>query len=123
MRKRLSQLLGFCLASCLFGASAGTVAGDANPASLETKAPADVSGKADRIYIIPVREEIGSAVLYIIRRGLKEAIEQKADAVILDMKTPGGSLGATLEIMEAITKFPGTTITFVNNEAMSAGAF
>jgi membrane-bound serine protease (ClpP class) len=80
-------------------------------------------GHALGVYDFPVREHIGSAVLYIIRRGIKEAIEQKADAVILDMKTPGGSLGTTLEIMEAIAKFPGTTITYVNNEAMSAGAF
>jgi membrane-bound serine protease (ClpP class) len=39
------------------------------------------------------------------------------------MKTPGGSLDSTLEIMEAIAKFPGTTITYINDEAMSAGAF
>ncbi len=76
-----------------------------------------------RVYVIPVREAIGSAVHYIIRRGLKEAIEQQADAVVLDMKTPGGALDSTLEIMEALAKFPGTTITYINTEAMSAGAF
>jgi membrane-bound serine protease (ClpP class) len=76
-----------------------------------------------RVYVIPVRDQIGSAVLYVVRRGLKEAIEAKADAVILDMKTPGGALDSTLEIMEAIEKFPGATYTYINNEAMSAGAF
>lgn len=76
-----------------------------------------------RIYVIPVREQIGSPVLYIVRRGLKEAIEQHASAVILDMKTPGGALDTTFEIMEALAKFPGKTITYVNNEALSAGAF
>ncbi len=85
--------------------------------------PALAPKQVERVYVIPVQDEIASPVLYIIRRGLKEAIEQKADAVIFDMKTPGGSLGTTLEIMEAIAKFPGVTITYVNNEAMSAGAF
>jgi len=70
-----------------------------------------------------VREEVDSPLLFIIRRGLKEAIEQNAGVVVLDMKTPGGSLGTTFEIMEALAKFPGTTITFVNDEALSAGAF
>ena len=62
-------------------------------------------------------------MLYIIRRGLKEAIDQKADVVVLDMKTPGGALDVTFDIMEALAKFPGQTITFVNTEAISAGAF
>jgi len=41
----------------------------------------------------------------------------------LDMETPGGSLGVTFEILEALDKFPGQMATFVNKEAISAGAF
>ncbi len=73
--------------------------------------------------VIPVREQIATPVLYIIRRGLKEAIEQKVDSVILDMETPGGQLDVTFDILKAIEKFPGKTVTYVNREAMSAGAF
>ena len=76
-----------------------------------------------RVMVIPVREAIDSPVLYILRRGLKEAIEQKMDAVILDMDTPGGSLGTTFEILEALEKFEGQTITYINKDAVSAGAF
>ncbi len=76
-----------------------------------------------RVVVIPVREQIDSPMLFVIRRGLKQAIEDKADLVVLDMKTPGGALDSTFEIMEAIGKFPGQTLTFVNNEAISAGAF
>ena len=74
-------------------------------------------------YVIPVRDEIAKPTLYIIRRGLKEAIEQKADLVVLDMKTPGGALDVTFDIMEALGKFPGRTATFVDDQALSAGAF
>jgi membrane-bound serine protease (ClpP class) len=70
-----------------------------------------------------VRDEINAATLFVVRRGLKEAIAAHADAVVLDMKTPGGALGSTFEIMEGLAKFSGTTITYVNTEAMSAGAF
>jgi membrane-bound serine protease (ClpP class) len=87
-------------------------------------APALVAPEAKkRIVVIPVREQIDSPQLFIIRRGLKQAIEDKADVVLLDMKTPGGALDVTFEIMEALAKFPGQTITYVNPEAISAGAF
>ena len=75
------------------------------------------------VVVIPVRDEIASPVLYILRRGLKEAIADQADVVVLDMKTQGGALDVTFDIMEAMAKFPGQTITYVNSEAMSAGAF
>ena len=76
---------------------------------------------------IPVRDQIGPPILDILRRGLKDAIRDKADLVILDMDTPGGELGVTLEIMEEIIenleKFDGKIITYVNDEAISAGAY
>ena len=75
------------------------------------------------VWVIPVRDGIDKPILYVLRRGLKEAIAQKADVVVLDMETPGGRLDVTFEIMEALGKFPGTTLTFVNKEAVSAGAF
>lgn len=79
--------------------------------------------KPKMVYVIPVQDQIAKPVFYILRRGLKEAIDQKADAVLLDMNTPGGELGVTFDIMEALGKFPGETLTYVDKEAMSAGAF
>ena len=94
------------------------------PAVAETAPAAPAPGGAKRrVVVIPVREQVDSPLLFIIRRGLKEAIETKADAVVLDMKTPGGALDVTFEIMEALAKFPGETITFVDDQAISAGAF
>ena len=102
------------------------VAGSAAPAVSPIPADAVVPAIATtpkRVVVIPVEGEIASPVLYILRRGLKEAIDEKADAVVLDMKTPGGALNVTFEIMEALGKFPSETVTYVNNEAISAGAF
>jgi membrane-bound serine protease (ClpP class) len=76
-----------------------------------------------RVVVIPLREEIAEPQLYILRRGLKDAISQHADAVVLDLKTPGGAIDVTLEMMEALARFPGLTIAYVDNEAMSAGSF
>ncbi|MDB6114343.1 MAG: hypothetical protein JWQ83_1251 [Lacunisphaera sp.] len=112
MSKPVALLVAFLAAFLSAGAAIPMVA----------RATATPGGKK-LVYVIPVREEINRPTLYILRRGLKEAIEQKADVVVLDMNTPGGELGVTFDIMEALDKFPGLTVTFVNKEALSAGAF
>jgi membrane-bound serine protease (ClpP class) len=75
-----------------------------------------------KVVVIPVQDQISQPLLYIVRRGLKQAIDNDVQLVVLDMDTPGGSLAVTLEIMEALDKFPGQKVTFVNAEAISAGA-
>ncbi|MBA3849122.1 MAG: hypothetical protein C0502_03900 [Opitutus sp.] len=109
------------LLACWIGAAAAPwlMAQEAAAPKAEPPAPA----RRGVAYVIPVREEIAKPTLYIIRRGLKEAIEQKADLVVFDMKTPGGALDVTFDIMEALGKFPGRTATFVDDQALSAGAF
>ncbi|MEO7415233.1 MAG: NfeD family protein [Opitutaceae bacterium] len=115
MRKKFFQALGFCLV--FSGVSRAADIGRVLPP------PATIASREVQVVAIKVHEQIGSAILYIVRRGVKEAIAAKADVVVFDIKTPGGALDSTFEIMEAIAQFPGTTIAFVNNEAMSAGAF
>ncbi len=75
-----------------------------------------------KVVVIPVRAEIANPELYILRRGLKEAMDQKVDTIVLDMETPGGRLDITFEMLKALEKFPGKTVTYVNREAISAGA-
>ena len=95
-------------------------------ATLSMKMAINVTSKTTA-YQIPIRDQIGNPILDILRRGLKDAIRTEADLVILDMDTPGGELGITLEIMEEIIenleKFQGKIITYVNDEAISAGAY
>ena len=74
------------------------------------------------VVIIPVRTQIAKPALFVLRRGLKEAIEQNVDTIVLDMDTPGGALNVTFDILLALEKFPGKTVTYVNREAISAGA-
>lgn len=119
------------LAIGLASAAEPAPAAAAEKAATEAPPPASPAGAVEaridaspaRVVVIPVREQIAKPVLYILRRGLKQAIESKADIVVLDMKTPGGALDVTFEIMEALGRFPGRTVTYVNDEAISAGAF
>ena len=112
MPRQLSRFLFAAFATMLIvaGARAGTPAA-ATPA------------KEAVVFVIPVNGEIADPVFYILRHGLKEAIAQKADLVVLDMHTLGGSAATALDMMEVLNKYPGATLTYVNNQAMSAGAF
>jgi len=86
-----------------------------------------LTGAAERaerkVYVIPIREEISTPLTYLVRRGVKQAMEAKADLLVLDMDTNGGRLDATEEILAALGQFKGQTVTFVNRKAFSAGAF
>jgi len=84
--------------------------------------PSDHSAPPAKVVVIPVRAQIAKPELYILRRGLKQAIENKVDTIILDMKTPGGSAAVTLEMMEMLDRYEGRKLTYVNDEAGSAGA-
>ena len=75
------------------------------------------------VYVIPINEAINQPNLFVLRRGLKEAIRKKADMVLLDMDTPGGRLDICLEMMEMLDYFEGATATYINPDAISAGAF
>lgn len=108
-RRVFSLLLGGVLLTGSEGVAAPT-----NPPSLS------LGGK---VYILPIREDIMPPLVYVVRRGVKEAMEAKADALILDMNTDGGRVDVTEEIIEIISKFKGPTFTYVNDRAFSAGAF
>jgi membrane-bound serine protease (ClpP class) len=90
----------------------GVVSAGAEPPAVPTK----------KVVVIPIREAIAKPELYILRRGLKEAIADGVETVVLDMETPGGALNVTFEMLKALEKFPGKTVTYINREAISAGA-
>ena len=81
-----------------------------------------VSEKID-VYVIPITDAISQPNLFVLRRGLKEAIANDVEMVLLDMDTPGGRVDVTLEMMEMLAKFDGITATYINPDAISAGSF
>ena len=78
---------------------------------------------AGKVYIVPIQENIMPPLVYVVRRGVKEAMAANADLLILDMKTDGGRVDVTEEIIQIISQFKGRTVTYVNDRAFSAGAF
>lgn len=109
--KRLLSLL-FLLMMLVQGA--GQTGDEANRESEEPPGP---------VYVLPIREPIMPPLTYVVRRGVKEAMANNAEVLILDMSTDGGRVDVTDEIIDIINKFEGETVTYVNQKAYSAGAF
>jgi membrane-bound serine protease (ClpP class) len=75
-----------------------------------------------RVYVIPLRGQIEHGLASFMSRGLREAAEARADAVIIDIDTPGGYVDAALKMRDAIISSEVRTIAYVNSRAWSAGA-
>lgn len=86
-------------------------------------APAELRAAPRKVFVVPIREDIMPPLVYLIRRGVKEAMEAEADLLVFDMETNGGRLDTCREIIAIIGQFPGATVTYVNRDAFSAGAF
>ena len=88
----------------------------------ETALPETAPSKRT-VYILPIRDDIMTPMVYLVRRGVKEAMDAKADLLLIDMDTNGGRVDSTEQIIEILKNFKGRTATYVNRKAFSAGAF
>jgi membrane-bound serine protease (ClpP class) len=74
------------------------------------------------VVVVPLKGEVSKAQFFFLRRILKAGEAANASAFILDMDTPGGELGAGVDILQALLKAKAPTYTYVNPNAGSAGA-
>jgi len=96
---------------------------DSAPQSVEQVSPVLEQKDADGlVYILPIRGPIEPALLYVVRRGLSEARTKNVSAVVFPMDTPGGAVNITEKIVELIARMDVPTYTFVEHNAISAGA-
>jgi len=82
--------------------------------------------RASEIYTIEVRGPIFTPVLQYLTIALEQAEQAKADAVLLELDTPGGSLETTKEIVQVLLGAPVPVIVYVAPSgagATSAGTF
>ena len=74
------------------------------------------------VYVIDIRNEIGSGLGTYISDGIQTAEEAGADAIVFDVDTPGGRVDSAVNIIRSIQDTQVPTIAFVNRQAISAGA-
>lgn len=94
----------------------------ADAAPLPVVTPLTGSVPEGAVVVIPLKGEVSKAQFYFLRRIIKMGEAAKASAFILDMDTPGGELGAGVDILQALLKVEAPTFTYVNPNAGSAGA-
>ncbi len=92
-------------------------------AAQEVDADEVVEARDVRVYVVPIEGAISPPNAFILRRSIKQAMDQNIDVIVLDMDTPGGRLDVTFDMMEMLARFGGETITYVNKDAISAGAY
>lgn len=85
-------------------------------------AETDDASNSALVYVVPVHEMIEPALVYVMTRQIKEGQAAGADAFIFTMNTPGGAVGAAEEIIDLIFTIDVPTYTFVERNAISAGA-
>ncbi len=78
--------------------------------------------KASVVAVIPIRGPMDAITKASLEQRLTMASEAGADAVVIELDTPGGELLATLEMTNLLrTKAPTNTVAWVNPFAFSAG--
>ncbi|HKK83379.1 MAG TPA: nodulation protein NfeD, partial [Atribacterota bacterium] len=75
------------------------------------------------VYIIPVRGQIEPGWLLFLERSLEEAEKANAQAVILDIDTPGGFVDTAQKAKILMDSFTAPIYGYVNTNALSAGAY
>ncbi len=76
---------------------------------------------SEYVYVIPVKGVIGRGLTAFVIRGIREAEEMQAKTLIFDIDTPGGEVGSAVQMSNAILETSIPTVSFINNEATSAG--
>ena len=81
-------------------------------------------GQSDsgQVYVATIDGTIDLGMVPYVKRTLSTSADAGAEAVLLDINTPGGRLDAALSIKDALLDAEVPVIAYVNREAFSAGA-
>lgn len=82
-----------------------------------------IQADTSTVYVIPIEDEVERGLQAFIERGIEEAEDAKAEAIIFEIDTPGGFVDAADGIARLLDKTSLPTIAFINQDALSAGAF
>lgn len=75
----------------------------------------------EKVFILPIKGTIDSGLVKFLERGIAEARSKGAEAIILEINTPGGRIDSAVKISELIFDLNIPVISYVNKEATSAG--
>ncbi|MBT2645995.1 nodulation protein NfeD [Bacillus sp. ISL-34] len=82
-----------------------------------------VSANGKIVYHVPIEETVEKGLSAFLERALTTAEAADADLVVFEVNTPGGAVDAAGEIAKLLSDSPIKTVAYVNNRALSAGAY
>jgi membrane-bound serine protease (ClpP class) len=85
--------------------------------------PANSSAKGEVVYVVPIEETVEKGLYAFLKRAVETAENENADAIIFEINTPGGAVDAAADIGKLLTSANIRTVAFINNQALSAGAY
>ncbi|MHA6259452.1 NfeD family protein [Sporosarcina sp. CAU 1771] len=83
----------------------------------------ETDAKTTKVYKVPITNEVEKGLKAFLQRSFKEAEEAGAEVVFLDIDTPGGFVDAAGDIAKIIDQSPIKTVAYINDRALSAGAY
>ncbi len=81
------------------------------------------AGDGDHVFIAPIEKEVEKGLHAFLKRVIKTAENEGADAIIFEIDTPGGFVAAANEIAKLFSSTDVKLISYVNQQALSAGAY
>ncbi|MDR4925532.1 nodulation protein NfeD [Peribacillus simplex] len=84
---------------------------------------ATASANEKIVYHVPIEETVERGLSAFLERALTTAEAADADLVVFEVNTPGGAVDAAGEIAKLLSDSPIKTVAYVNNRALSAGAY
>lgn len=81
-----------------------------------------LSASAQKIFVLPIEDEIDARAWQHTRRACAEAVDAKADLFVVKLNTYGGALDSADSIRSALLRLPIPTAAYVDHNAASAGA-
>lgn len=123
---RIGRALRRC-AAALIGTSAALCAaiGPADqPQATPDPAPVPAARQAANVAVITIRGEIDAHTVRSVERRIGVAARSGADALVFELDTPGGAMGASLDLSAMIKDSPiPNTVAWIHSDALSGGVF
>jgi membrane-bound serine protease (ClpP class) len=74
------------------------------------------------VVIVPIEGTVDDGMAHLVKRSVEEANDQRAQAIVLDVNSPGGLVAAAFEIRDALFSAQEPIDAYVSERAYSAAA-
>lgn len=85
--------------------------------------PGLTAAKEQIVYVVPIKDTVENGLNEFLERAISTAEDDDAKAIIFEIDTPGGAVDAAAKIGKQISETSIKTVSYINQDAISAGAF